>query len=304
MLLSLMLVMLFSTACATRNKEVARDYYNLGTGYLDAKNYVRAREYYERALDLDPSLAQASYNLARVYLLIDRVDEAIDILQDLLRRDADNLMVRETLAYAWSAQGEWQRSADIMEAVVDDNDVSARGWLNYSITLLEIDRFQAAGQAADKALLLQPDNESARFVKVIAVAYSTPDDLVDLEGQLGELYAKAPSRRLVIELGDALETAGRFDLALDLYTATVEKYDDDGELSFRRARILIEVVDDRSAGVDALVRALSKGMKEDERLLALVSQVEDELPAGVLGDEGDDGAAGAADSAVSGGQQQ
>ena len=54
---------------------------------------------YQRALELDPSLAAATYNLARLYIEDRRFDEAEEILLALVGADEENTLLYETLGW-------------------------------------------------------------------------------------------------------------------------------------------------------------------------------------------------------------
>lgn len=283
LILSIAIVMMFiAGGCVTRNTEFARDYYNLGVGYLDQGDYAQAQQYFARALDLDPGLTRASYNLARAYLLLGEPGRSIQVLEDLLVADPENTLVRETLAFAYGANDDWDQAAYIMEAVANEQEISVRGWVNYTVTLIELERYSAALHAADRALVLDPDSHRAKTLLVLAAAYM-PERLDEYEDVLAEVVAKAPDSRAVsMSLGDALEYAERFDAALKLYEVAAQIHVEQGELSFRHGRLLIEVAGEEQQGLNVLTQAVSRGFDDRERLSDVLSQVDGEVPEALL----------------------
>ncbi|AFG38190.1 tetratricopeptide repeat protein [Spirochaeta africana] len=274
----LVLLLIAAVGCASRQPELARDYYNLGVGYLDQGNYSQAREYFARALDIDPGMTRASYNLARAQLLLDQPDQAVRTLQDLLQLDPDNTLVRETLAYAHGAAGDWQEAASVMSAIAEDQRVSLSGWLNYSVTLLELGRYQAAYDAAGRARAIDPEHTRAQVMLVIAAAY-TPDLLDDHENDVDAVVQRVPeSKAITLRLGEALEHAERYDAALLLYEAAARTHTAEGEVSFRHAELLIVAAEDQERAAAALSQAVSQGFADVERLQQLVTRLEVDVP--------------------------
>ena len=266
------------TGCATGGAELARDYYNLGVGYLDQGDYFQAQQYFVRALDLDPGLTRASYNLARAQLLLGQPEQAVHTLQELLQNDTENILVRETLAYAHGAAGDWAEAAFIMGTIAEQQQISLRGWNNYAVTLLELQRYQSAYDAASRALRIDPENARAKTMLVIAAAY-IPEGLAEHEAELNAVVQRTPDSRLVtLALGDGLEYAERYDLALDLYRTAARVHTEGGEVAFRHARLLVTVAEDQQAGVTALTLAVSQGFDDVERLQPLLQTIDIDIP--------------------------
>ncbi len=289
---------LMSIGCASGGSSFAQDYYNLGTGYLDRQEYAKAGDFFQRALELDPSLAQASYNLARVYVLLGQSQQAIAVLQDLLVQDPDNVMIRETLAFAYGSDGQWQAAADVMSAVVEDFEVSVRAWRNYALVLLQLEQWEDAYSAAWKAWdlsCLAGENEEGNdsdeevvlpgggdpisaYMLLVAAAH-IDDRLADHEDLLAAAVASTPATlKEILALGDALEFAQRYDAAVELYDEVGASIDVDGEIAFRHARLLVEVVNDQDAAVAALIKAVSRGFVDQERLRPVLAKIDTVLP--------------------------
>ncbi|GAB6091123.1 tetratricopeptide repeat protein [Spirochaeta dissipatitropha] len=273
--LSLSLLVL---SCATDSTELARDYYNLGVGYLDQGNYDQARDYLRRSLDLDPGQTRASYNLSRVYILLDNPDAAILLLEDLLEEDSGNIMVRETLAYAHGVNEDWDEAVRVMSGITQEHTVSVRGWVNYAVALYELQRYSSAYNAAEKALALDPQHKRAKTIKLVAAAY-IPNRLEEYSEELQKFVEQQPDNiQQARVIGAALEHAGRYDSVLVFYDTAARAFPANGEMRFAHARVLIEAVDDQERGVEMLSQAISRGFEDQEKINALVKQITIELP--------------------------
>lgn len=76
------IILLLLNSCVTLKirKQVAIDYYNLGTSYLESKNYPKAIESFEKSLEYDSNSAETILNLILAYQFdknYDKVEEYI-----------------------------------------------------------------------------------------------------------------------------------------------------------------------------------------------------------------------------------
>lgn len=103
-----MVVSLCATACASNpaRREVALAWYELGNAWFDKSEWKKAGEAYSRALALDRSLSAASYNFARALAEAGDYPAALDILDDLAKRDPGNVRVISAKAYALYKSGD------------------------------------------------------------------------------------------------------------------------------------------------------------------------------------------------------
>jgi eukaryotic-like serine/threonine-protein kinase len=78
---------------------------NLGWISYQARDYERAAEYCQRALDLHPAHVQAFYYLALIRIQQERYDEAIALLQKTWEISGEGGVLRSSLGYAYARAG-------------------------------------------------------------------------------------------------------------------------------------------------------------------------------------------------------
>jgi tetratricopeptide (TPR) repeat protein len=69
----------------------------LGNVYYEREDFAQAIPAYEKAVELDPSLAVAHFALARTYLKSQQAQPALRALRAGLQYDSENVNARETL---------------------------------------------------------------------------------------------------------------------------------------------------------------------------------------------------------------
>lgn len=88
----------------------------LGTIYLQLKDYPASEAALTLALDIDPNLLQVEANLAVLYTKTERLDDAIRVYQDLVRKHPESLQVRLGIA---SAYQQAERFPEAIEAYLE-----------------------------------------------------------------------------------------------------------------------------------------------------------------------------------------
>ncbi len=98
---------------------------NLGAACSKAKAYAKAEDYLKRALELEPTYAEALKNLAQVYKKTDRPDEATRIYERFLDQRPDDSATRYDFALYLTKVGNWKIAAqqfrELTEQVTDDH---------------------------------------------------------------------------------------------------------------------------------------------------------------------------------------
>ncbi|MDC7235525.1 MAG: tetratricopeptide repeat protein, partial [Spirochaetales bacterium] len=266
--ISLFLV-LVSLSCRTSgaSQELARDYYNIGNAYSDLDNHEKAASYYKRALDLDPEINQAAYNLARSSLEIEDYDLAIRLLTDLQEKDEANLMVLEMLGYTWYQKGDAARAAEYYRKSLEVDPAHLRSLYNLSILEKENERWGMAGQYLERLLELEEKKEYRILLAELAVDMGELDKailyyedlIVEYEGDSG----------IYLSMKDLYMETERYYKALDMLELLTAS-GSDAELVpgyfFEKATLEIDILDDPVNGRKSLKSALEKGYSDRESL--------------------------------------
>ncbi len=91
---------------------------NLGDVYYEIKDYTRSEDYYLQALDMNPDFVVALRGLARTYIALDRVEEAIVKLEKAAKIAPDQPLLHYDLAKAYQLSGNLTKARYAYEAVI------------------------------------------------------------------------------------------------------------------------------------------------------------------------------------------
>ena len=92
---------------------------NLGMAYYQKKEYGLSTQYYLKALDIKPDFVQALYGLAKTYLAMDRVPDAIARLEKAVSISPDSTVLYFELAGAYALNRDYTKAMSAYHKVVE-----------------------------------------------------------------------------------------------------------------------------------------------------------------------------------------
>jgi Flp pilus assembly protein TadD len=187
--------------------------YDLGVCYFSEGQFEDARRSFEESRRLNPAHPFTAYYLARLDLLEDRVDEAIREFQALAKDKpiADEFYY---LGSAWFRKGDFAAAAKSLEraAAVQPGDYRIPFLL--ARTYAKMRRNTAAEQQyALSTKLRDADRQSAEDLLTCDTALSSLPPAAAIERCRAALYGADPGK--LVSLGVALGQHGRYEDALD-----------------------------------------------------------------------------------------
>lgn len=265
------LAVLAAAGCATwvRGRELAREYYNIANAYYDLGRFERAADYYRRALALDSGLTPAGYNLARAYLRDKRYDDARDVLLDLLGRDPDNLLLRETLAYVYYLSGDIARASAQYEQMLALSPLNANALFNLGRIAEEQDRPAAALAYYERAAAVEGGDALLLYRYGRLLLTEQPEHAV----AVFERYLDSSPRdyERVVEVGDALRRERYFLPARRAYQMVPSNHPEQPRALFGKAAVLLTGIQDAQLGLQTLEQALTAGYADKDAFIALLN---------------------------------
>src|SRR6056297_1167353 len=133
---------LISCSTSPARLELAETYYNLGNAYLDLERWNDAESAYARAMDIDPGMYRAGYNMARIYIYNKNYPHAVELLTNLLEKDPSNVMIRESLAWAYLKMGEKKKGEALYRRILLDDPANCDVRYNLSLLLREREEWE------------------------------------------------------------------------------------------------------------------------------------------------------------------
>lgn len=150
-------------------RNVAGEYYTLGDGYMEVKNYRKAAECYRLAMRSDDVRDAAFYKLARSYALAQEWDSALSCYGELLARDPSNASLRASEAYVRAMSGDVGGAIPLYEKLAGENPHEEYVQENFTALLLFAGRGEEARAQYLRLKESFPDNARlAEFSKRLA----------------------------------------------------------------------------------------------------------------------------------------
>jgi tetratricopeptide (TPR) repeat protein len=227
--------------------------YGLKGSFLSINDLVlKAIEIEERALAIDPDLADAHMWLGSALLGLGRVDDAIRSIKEAIRREPTNGQAHQGLARAyWVGKGDFASAIPEFERAIELNPEAGYSYLQLGLLLAWEGRYEEAEAVGRRAVELQEQYISGdaglqivgantrlgyvfylqgRYQEAIreyerGLAFATGSDHALKERSVIELNAKLGSA--YHRLGNAEESRRFFDRALKTFDARLAKGADD-----------------------------------------------------------------------------
>ena len=238
---------------------------NLGNSYNEVGDTEQAMLALERAVEINPSLAESRMNLGNIYLKKDRIEDAIHEYETALEIDPSNAKTHNNLGNAYTKRG-WLNDAisQYMRSVeLEPNFTEA--YKNLANAYCEQEMFGQAAAQLKQAIILEP--EDAGLFKQLGDVFSRMGDYergifqykkaLEIKGDFAEAHyglafcynkldliddeIQAYKRALAIKpdmiaalvsLGNAYFRTQNYDAAIEQYKKAVQIKPDDGAIHY------------------------------------------------------------------------
>lgn len=159
------------------------EYYNIAEEYFKIPDYSKAADYYLKAAH-NKELANAAYFKAgRSFALAQNWEKALPIYLEILKHDKDNASVKESLAYIYAMNNDYEKSERLYTELITANPDVARFLVNYTIVLVTLEKYQEAAEQLEVIKEKFPDEEKiSALEEKINAELNPPED--DSEGQI------------------------------------------------------------------------------------------------------------------------
>jgi tetratricopeptide (TPR) repeat protein len=169
-------------------------HFYLGSAYVGKNNFVKAEASYLKAGSLDPNFLMNQYRLAHVYRLQGKFDNAIDVLETILRKNPQEFSPHYDLGvnYNLIGQHETARShfleySKIAERWLEENSDDPKAFIYNGIVLTQLGD-KAAGWEIGKQALELKEPIYFEFAQLLAVQDRKSEALDYLEKALENGY--------------------------------------------------------------------------------------------------------------------
>ncbi|NIM98282.1 MAG: tetratricopeptide repeat protein [candidate division Zixibacteria bacterium] len=108
----LLLFLIFGFVSCASKEEQAQEHFKKGFGHQNAGEPEKAIEEYQKALELNPNLAQAHTNLGTVFLGQEDYDKAIDHFKKVMELNYYDTKAHYNLGLAYLYKGEVEKAQE------------------------------------------------------------------------------------------------------------------------------------------------------------------------------------------------
>jgi tetratricopeptide (TPR) repeat protein len=131
---------------------------NLGNSYNAVGDTEQAMLALERAVEINPTLAESRMNLGNIYLKKDRINDAIDEYEAVLEIDPDNGKTHNGLGNAYTKQGRLNDAISQYMRSVELEPDFIEAYKNLANAYCEQEKFGQAAAQLKQALILEPQD--------------------------------------------------------------------------------------------------------------------------------------------------
>ena len=205
--------------CSRLDPNSALGHYYLGRVRAKSKLYLAAEQSYRKALELNPKSEAVLLDLALVYELESKTEDAIQTYQRLLQVNAQNAWARRRLGELYVGQNKLDEALRQFETLQGSENDPRETRIKIGLISFEKGDFERAATEFNLVLAGDPDNDRARYYLGATYIEMRADDkaleafervsekselYVDSRVQAAYLYDRKEETQKAIELVQAV----------------------------------------------------------------------------------------------------
>ena len=187
-------------------------HYSLGVNRLKAGENAKALEHFERANSLNPSFDLTNLNRATALGRLGRIDEAVVLLEGVLRQSPSRVATRKQLATLYSRKKDYPKAIAIYRDILATRPQDADATKFLGITQVESEAYEQGAATLKKAIALgAADALAHNFLGIALGNLGRPGEAVEAYRQA--LTIKSDYHQARLNLSFALVKAGQQEAA-------------------------------------------------------------------------------------------
>ena len=152
--------------------EFVESWFNLGLKQASAGDFQGAIDSWNKALKLNPNLAEIWHNLGSALGRLEQYPEAIESFNHALEIDPQSYQAWNDSAHAFYQMQQWEQAIDSWNKAIALNPGNYQFWYHRACALEQLQRFDEAIASYEKTLEISPDFQPARSKYVNLVTKS------------------------------------------------------------------------------------------------------------------------------------
>ncbi|MBO5137990.1 MAG: tetratricopeptide repeat protein [Spirochaetaceae bacterium] len=169
-------------------ENLAVEYYNIAEAYLEQKNYKKAMEFYDRAMQESSLYQQAYYKKGYAAALAKDWVVAEEIYRNLVAQDPQNVNIAISLAYVVAQSGKLQEALEMYSALNESNPYNQLLAEDCIVLYIALEQFDQAEVAIEKFKVNFPESEdvATKLTEQLQQALSASNQEVETQTELVE----------------------------------------------------------------------------------------------------------------------
>ncbi len=214
----------------------AQSWLKYGVEQAQQGDVLSAIEALQRAIQLDPGLQSAYYNLGLVLYQAGQPSPAAHYFQEALKLSPSDLQARRGLGLAYVAQAEYSRAAQVFRGLLEVSADDPVANMQLGRCYLSQGQPQQAIAWLEKAVKLQPDQPEAHLY--LGQALAAAEKVVDAEASLlWSLKLRPDWVPAQLALLDVYVNSGRFLSAQPLVKKLLQEHSQDPDLLMAQVKV-------------------------------------------------------------------
>ncbi|MCI0717695.1 MAG: tetratricopeptide repeat protein [Acidobacteria bacterium] len=142
----------------------SRYLFTLGLSHHNMGSYSQSRDFFQKAISLDPSLAQAHYLMGSSLASLGNLEEALPCYETALRLGPDRFLYHFQLGLVLSKLGRKEEAEKYLLSSIELNESHAPARFELASIYFDSSRFESARLHLQKAIEANPDFESSYYL--------------------------------------------------------------------------------------------------------------------------------------------
>jgi len=211
-----------------KNKMSDKKLINEGVEFLDLGRPEEALKIYEKAIKINPQLAEAWFAKGFALGELGRYEEAIEAYKKAIEINTRFGLAWFTKGFTLGKLGKHEEAIKAYEKAIEINSQDVGAWFNKGVALSELGRYEEAIEAYEKAIEIEAYEKNIEINPQFSLAYIAYTNLGELFFKLGNLKKASENveKALKIEknLFSALNLQGRIKIEEKDYDSASDSF--------------------------------------------------------------------------------
>ena len=252
----------------SRNPSGFNDFYNYGLALYEVKNYQKASEFLEKAVDADPENTSAHINLAMSYQELEKNDLALKQYDIVFRQQPSLHSIRFDYGNLLADMGQDEAAIENYKIYIANYPNDPRAYQNIGVVYKRLNKLDDTIANYEKALELQKDKKDVDLEADLAKCYHLKKDYPNaLKHYDAVLLVKKDDYNLKYNKALVLHAMNNYNDAITIYTELLTTKDD-ANIQKNLTSALVALGDEYlqahnySLATETFERAIERGTKD------------------------------------------